>query len=260
MNAAYQMEMQKEMMEHHADMAENMYGGEGLEFEGPDFEDGMFGYGMSGMGMSGMGMGMGAGYGMSSGMGMGAGMGMGRGYGMAQTVVPVTGVRYKLKPYTYKYTYPVWSQIPRWHSLKPHTTTHALVDAPPETHTAATRKSLMFPRPSQRLLKRPSPFQLKLTSPTCLADATLPVLIAAEADDQCPLPLLAAALATLRLLTAADCLPQNGLTKGRPETSIMVLSDIHSKRFLEFKPPPVYVKSFLCFSFFFGSENFSISL
>merc|ERR1719483_1706990 len=25
-----------------------------------------------------------------------------------QTVVPVTGVRYKLKPYTYKYTYPVW--------------------------------------------------------------------------------------------------------------------------------------------------------
>eukprot|EP00493_Phyllostaurus_siculus_P001349 UN01357 len=48
-----------------------------------------------------------------------------------------------------------------------------------------------------------------------------------------------AALATLRLLTAADCLPQNGLTKGRPETSIMVLSDIHSKRFLEFKPPPV---------------------
>merc|ERR1719433_2257855 len=108
MNAAYQMEMQKEMMEHHADMAENMYGGEGLEFEGPDFEDGMFGYGMSGMGMSGMGMGMGAGYGMSSGMGMGAGMGMGRGYGMAQTVVPVTGVRYKLKPYTYKYEYPVW--------------------------------------------------------------------------------------------------------------------------------------------------------
>merc|ERR1719433_895809 len=236
MNAAYQMEMQKEMMEHHADMAENMYGGEGLEFEGPDFEDGMFGYGMSGMGMSGMGMGMGAGYGMSSGMGMGAGMGMGRGYGMAQTVVPVTGVRYKLKPYTYKYTYPVWSQIPRWHSLKPHTTTHALVDAPPETHTAATRKSLMFPRPSQRLLKRPSPFQLKLMSPTCLAVATLPVL------------------------TAADCLPQNGLTKGRPETSIMVLSDTHSKRFLEFKPPPVYVKIISCFSAFWGSENFSISL
>merc|ERR1719499_690549 len=27
---------------------------------------------------------------------------------VAQTVVPVTGVRYKLKPYTYKYTYPVW--------------------------------------------------------------------------------------------------------------------------------------------------------
>merc|ERR1719197_437507 len=27
---------------------------------------------------------------------------------VGQTVVPVTGVRYKLKPYTYKYTYPVW--------------------------------------------------------------------------------------------------------------------------------------------------------
>merc|ERR1719433_2565142 len=120
MNAAYQMEMQKEMMEHHADMAENMYGGEGLEFEGPDFEDGMYGmgYGMSGMGMSGMGMGMGAGYGMSSGMGMGVnsavvpassvGTAVVPSSSMAQTVVPVTGVRYKLKPYTYKYEFPVW--------------------------------------------------------------------------------------------------------------------------------------------------------
>jgi hypothetical protein len=97
-------------------------------------------------------------------------------------------------------------------------------------------------------------------SPTCLADATLPVLTAAEADDHSPLDPLLAALATLRLLTAADCLPQNGLTKGRPETSIMVLSDTHSKRFLEFKPPPVYVKIISCFSAFWGSENFPISL
>jgi hypothetical protein len=59
--------------------------------------------------------------------------------------------------------------------------------------------------------------------------ATLPALTAAEADDQF-LHLLDG-LATLRLLTAADCLPQNGLTKGRPETSIMVLLDTHSKRF-----------------------------
>merc|ERR1719203_719404 len=49
------------------------------------------------MGMTGMGAGAGA-----------MGMGMTGGMTVAQTVVPVTGVRYKLKPYTYKYEYPVW--------------------------------------------------------------------------------------------------------------------------------------------------------
>jgi len=43
-------------------------------------------------------------------MGMNGGGSMMNGGGMnaGQTVVPVTGVRYKLKPYTYKYEYPVW--------------------------------------------------------------------------------------------------------------------------------------------------------
>merc|ERR1740129_1248221 len=58
--------------------------------------------GVAGMGMNGMAM---NGMSMNGAMGMGAGMGASS---VAQTVVPVTGVRYKLKPYTYKYTYPVW--------------------------------------------------------------------------------------------------------------------------------------------------------
>merc|ERR1719242_692788 len=114
------------------DNFENMYDNmNNMEFEEPEFEmeDGM-GYGMGAMGMGAMGMGgvanmgmngmamTGAGMGMNgmamtgANMGMsGAAMGMGAGMGassVAQTVVPVTGVRYKLKPYTYKYTYPVW--------------------------------------------------------------------------------------------------------------------------------------------------------
>jgi len=63
-----------------------------------------------------------------------------------------------------------------------------------------------------------------LTSP---ADATLPDHTAAEADDQC-LHDLEVVLATPLPLIAAGYPRQNGLTRGRPETSIMVLSDILS--------------------------------
>lgn len=96
---------------------------------------GMNGMGMNAMGMTGGNMGMsGAAMGMGSGMGAGAivapgatvvrhvttgmvpaasslvntGSAVVPSSSVAQTVVPVTGVRYKLKPYTYKYTYPVW--------------------------------------------------------------------------------------------------------------------------------------------------------
>merc|ERR1719195_1019380 len=132
MNAAMQAEFQKEMMEHHQEMSENhmenhmdMWG-EGMEhgdnememneFEGGDFgdmEDGMMmGYGNmmgAGMGMGAMGMnGMGMGAMGMNGMSMNGGMGMSAGMASGMSVIPVTGVRYKLKPYTYKYEYPVW--------------------------------------------------------------------------------------------------------------------------------------------------------
>jgi len=101
---AYQMEMAKEMMEHHQEMHENMYGEMGEfnnEFEEPEMMefDGEDMMGMHGGYMNG---------GAMMGMNGGAMMGMNGGMNVAQTVIPVTGVRYKLKPYTYKYEYPVW--------------------------------------------------------------------------------------------------------------------------------------------------------
>lgn len=86
------------------------------EFEEPemefDAEDmmGMHG-GMHGgynMGMHDGGSMMGMNGGSMMGMNGGGSMMNGGGMNAGQTVVPVTGVRYKLKPYTYKYEYPVW--------------------------------------------------------------------------------------------------------------------------------------------------------
>merc|ERR550539_2176202 len=148
----FQMEMQKEMMEHHQEMMENHHEMHGdnfenmydnmnnMEFEEPEFEmeDGM-GYGMGTMGMGAMGMGGVANMGMSGAMGMGSGM------GVAQTVVPVTGVRYKLKPYTYKYSYPVWKPDTKMAFTQTPYNNPCAGGCSSETHTAATRKSLMFP-------------------------------------------------------------------------------------------------------------------
>merc|ERR1719189_271771 len=71
---------------------------------------------MNGGSMMGMNSGMSVGYGgavvPAGSVGVGTATGMGTAVvpssSVGQTVIPVTGVRYKLKPYTYKYEYPVW--------------------------------------------------------------------------------------------------------------------------------------------------------
>merc|ERR1719323_1903212 len=105
--------------------------------------------GVANMGMSGAAMGMGAGMGASS---------------VAQTVVPVTGVRYKLKPYTYKYTYPVWKPDTKMAFTQTPYNNPCAGGCSSRNPHCCHKEVTYFPRPSQRLLKRPSPFQLKLTS------------------------------------------------------------------------------------------------
>merc|ERR1719197_825860 len=147
---------------------------------------------------------------------------------VGQTVVPVTGVRYKLKPYTYKYTYPVWkpdtkmafTQTPYNNpcaggcsSRNPHCC-HKEVTYVPKTVPKVVEETVSVP------------VEVDVPNVSCGCHASRPHCCGKRR------PVSSRSSGCSCHASAPHCCQlfchQSGLMRGSPETSIMVLSDIHS--------------------------------